>query len=343
MKLFKKVFAVLLVLLLIAGCSNDAGTDGGASSKTIDELKVVFVPSRDAQDIEKQTEPLKELLQTELAKSGYEVASVAIETMTSYEAAGEALSAGSAHIGLIPGGTYAAFYDKGVNVILASTRNGLKYDTENPQDWNTGEANENNEDIVTYYRGIIIAGPSEKGQDLAQKAKDDALTWDEVSTAKWCVSSPSSGSGYQYPAVWLNDRFEQSLPNMAENTVTTQGYGDAAAKLANEQCDVAPGYNDFRMDNDEAWVSEFGLENIWTETSIIGVTDKIQNDTVSVSAELVDDELATAIADAFINLAGTEAGAEAIKIYNHNGYQKVTDADYEGAKKVNELVKSWNE
>ena len=303
MKLFKKVFAVLLVLLLIAGCSNDAGTDGGASSKTIDELKVVFVPSRDAQDIEKQTEPLKELLQTELAKSGYEVASVAIETMTSYEAAGEALSAGSAHIGLIPGGTYAAFY----------------------------------------YRGIIIAGPSEKGQDLAQKAKDDALTWDEVSTAKWCVSSPSSGSGYQYPAVWLNDRFEQSLPNMAENTVTTQGYGDAAAKLANEQCDVAPGYNDFRMDNDEAWVSEFGLENIWTETSIIGVTDKIQNDTVSVSAELVDDELATAIADAFINLAGTEAGAEAIKIYNHNGYQKVTDADYEGAKKVNELVKSWNE
>lgn len=343
MNLFKKVFAVLLVLLLIAGCSNDAGNDGGETSKTIDELKVVFVPSRDAQDIEKQTEPLKELLQTELAKSGYDVKSVAIETMTSYEAAGEALSAGSAHIGLIPGGTYAAFYDKGVKVVLASTRNGLKYDTENPQDWNTGEANENNEDIVTYYRGIIIAGPSEKGQDLAAKAKDNALTWEDVSTAKWCVSSPSSGSGYQYPAVWLNDRFEKSLPDMQENTVTTQGYGDAAAKLANEQCDVAPGYNDFRMDNAEAWVSEFGLKDIWTETSIIGVTDKIQNDTVSVSSELVDDALAGAIADAFINLAGTEAGAEAIKIYNHNGYQKVTDADYEGAKKVNELVKSWNQ
>ncbi len=356
---------MLLVLLLIVGCANtdeptpteetdttetdtdtdETGTETDTTEEAtvIDDLKVVFVPSRDAQDIEKQTEPLKGLLQTELAKSGYEVSNVSIETMTSYEAAGEALSAGSAHIGLIPGGTYAAFYDKGVNVVLASTRNGLKYDTEDPQDWNTGEANENNDDIVTYYRGIIIAGPSAKGQELAQKAKDDALTWEDVSTAKWCVSSPSSGSGYQYPAVWLNDRFEKSLPDMADNAITTQGYGDAAAKLANEQCDVAPGYNDFRMDNAEAWVNEFALEDIWTETSIIGVTDKIQNDTVSVSAELVDEDLANAIADAFINLAQTDEGAEAIKIYNHNGYQKVTDADYEGAKKVNELVKSWNQ
>lgn len=359
MNLFKKLMAVLLVLLLIAGCSSTPTEETPETPETnettetpetdeatvIEDLKVVFVPSRDAQDIEKQTEPLKGLLTTELAKSGYDVKKVSIETMTSYEAAGEALSAGSAHIGLIPGGTYAAFYDKGVNVVLASTRNGLKYDTENPQDWNTGEANENNTDIVTYYRGIIIAGPSAKGQDLAAKAKADTLTWEDVSTAKWCVSSPSSGSGYQYPAVWLNDRFEKSFPDIEAlgNTVTTQGYGDAAAKLANEQCDVAPGYNDFRMDNAEAWVNEYALENIWTETSIIGVTDKIQNDTVSVSADLVDETLANAIADAFINLAQTAEGAEAIKIYNHNGYSKVTDADYEGAKKVNELVKSWNQ
>ena len=335
-----KLFVLLLALVLLVSCGQKTPStpetkpgETQTSEKTvIEDLKVVFVPSRDAKDIEKQTEPLKGLLTEELAKAGYDVKKVSIEAM----------SAGSAHIGLIPGGTYAAFYDKGVKVVLASTRNGLKYDTENPQDWNTGEANENNTDIVTYYRGIIIAGPSAKGKDLAAKAKENKLTWEDVSSAKWCVSSPSSGSGYQYPAVWLNDRFEKSLPDMADNTVTTQGYGDAAAKLANEQCDVAPGYNDFRMDNAEAWVSEFGLENIWTETSIIGVTDKIQNDTVSVSTQLVDDKLADAIADAFINLAQTEAGAEAIKIYNHRGYQKVTDADYEGAKKVNELVKSWN-
>lgn len=361
MDLFKKLVAALLVLLLLVGCTTgeekkeetkeaETGTKEGEKTEepkedatVIEDLKIVFVPSRDAKDIEKQTEPLKQLLIDGLKAKGYDVKAVSIDTMTSYEAAGEALSAGSAHIGLIPGGTYAAYYDKGVKVVLASTRNGLVYDDADPQVWNTGEANANNEDIVTYYRGIIVAGPSAKGKELAEKAKTDSLTWEDVSSAKWCVQSPTSGSGYQYPALWLKDKFGKSLPDMPEeNVVEGGGYGGSAAKLADESCDVAPGYNDFRMDNAEKWTNDYGLENIWTDTSIIGATEKIQNDTVSVSEKLVDDKLAEAIADAFIELAGTEAGAEAIKIYNHKGYQKVTDADYEGAKKVNEMVKEWN-
>ncbi|NLA52530.1 MAG: PhnD/SsuA/transferrin family substrate-binding protein [Alcaligenaceae bacterium] len=336
-----KLLVLLIALLLLVSCGQT--TPSGDNSKTIDDLKVVFVPSRDAKDIEASTEPLKGLLTSELKEAGYDVKKVSIETMTSYEAAGEALSAGSAHIGLIPGGTYAAYYDKGVKVVLASTRNGLKYDDVDGQAWNTGEANENNTDVVTYYRGIIVAGPSEKGQAVAAKAKEGTLAWEDVSTAKWCVQSETSGSGYQYPALWLFDNFEKSFPDMKENLVPTQGYGAAVASLANEQCDIAPGFNDIRMgDPATAWVEEYDRENIWTETSVIGSTDKIQTDTVSVSSEMVDDELADAIADAFINLAKTEEGAEAIKIYNHTGYMKVTDADYEGAKKVNELVKSWN-
>lgn len=346
-----KFIVLLLALILLVSCgqkptppAETKPSETQTTEKTvIEDLKVVFVPSRDAKDIEKSTEPLKGLLITELAKADYDVKKVSIETMTSYEAAGEALAAGTAHIGLIPGGTYAAYFDKGVKVVLASTRNGLKYDSENPQDWNTGEANENNTDIVTYYRGIIVAGPSEKGKDLAAKAKANTLTWEDVSTAKWCVQSNTSGSGYQYPAVWLNDRFEKSFRDMGDNAIPTQGYGASVAALANEQCDLAPGFNDIRMgDPATKWKDEYGLENIWTETSVIGVTDKIQNDTVSVSTKEVDDALAEAVANAFIELAKTEAGAEAIKIYNHKGYMKVTDADYEGAKKVNELVKSWD-
>lgn len=335
----RKLFALLIALVLLVSCGQTTPDTG----KTIEDLKVVFVPSRDAKDIEESTEPLKGLLISELKLAGYDVKKVTIETMTSYEAAGEALSAGSAHVGLIPGGTYATYYDKGVNVILASTRNGLKYDSENGQDWNTGEANENNTDVVTYYRGIIVAGPSEKGKDLAAKATAGSLTWEDLSSAKWCIQSESSGAGYQYPALWVYDNYGKSFPDMSDNLVPTQGYGASVASLANEQCDVAPGFNDIRMgDPATAWVEEYGRENIWTETSVLGSTDKIQNDTVSVSAEVVDEALADAIADAFINLAKTEEGAEAIKIYNHTGYMKVTDADYEGAKKVNELVKSWD-
>lgn len=326
-------------MLILTSCSSKQ--EDGKGSKKIDDLKVVFVPSRDAKDIEKQTEPIKQLLIDELAKAGYEVKQVTINTLTSYEAAGEALSSGSAQIGFVPGGTYAEYFDKGLKVILASTRNGLIYDTENPKDWNTGVANENNTEIVTYYRGIIVAGPSEKGQAIAAKVnKGEKLTWEDVSEAVWCVQSPTSGSGYQYPALWLKDNFGKTFVDMAEGKVVEGGgYGGAANKLALGQCDIAPGYNDFRMDNAKDWSSTFNKENIWTETQVIGVTDKIQNDTISVSEALVDEEFAKAIAEAFINLAKTPEGAEAIKIYNHKGYAPVTDADYEGAKKVNQLVK----
>ena len=55
------------------------------------------------------TEPLKDMLKTELSKEGYDIGEVVITVGTSYEAVGEALSAGTADIGLIPGGTYVLY------------------------------------------------------------------------------------------------------------------------------------------------------------------------------------------------------------------------------------------
>ena len=52
----------------------------------------------------------------------------------------------------------------------------------------------------------------------------------------------------------------------------------------------------------------------------------------------MSDALKTAIQEAFIEIAQTEAGAEAIAIYNHDGYQVVTDADYDGARAARDIV-----
>lgn len=57
-------------------------------------------------------------------------------------------------------GTYA-YYDKGVTLLL--TCHGLILWYKNPNDRNTGKPNDDTKDLVTYYRGIIVAGPSEKG------------------------------------------------------------------------------------------------------------------------------------------------------------------------------------
>ena len=61
------------------------------AAKTIETLKVAFVPSREPQEIITATEPLKELLKTELAKEGYDVGEVEITVGTTYEAVGEGL------------------------------------------------------------------------------------------------------------------------------------------------------------------------------------------------------------------------------------------------------------
>ena len=72
-------------------------------NKQIDTLRIAFVPSREPEEIITATEPLKQMLTDELAKLGYDVGEVDITVGTSYEAVGEALSAGTADVGLIPG------------------------------------------------------------------------------------------------------------------------------------------------------------------------------------------------------------------------------------------------
>ena len=142
-KLATMLLAGLMCVGLLAGCgqgsetqegtstestesTESAGTDAaedtaaaeetGTENKTIDTLRIAFVPSREPEEIITATEPLKQLLTDELATLGYDVKEVDITVGTSYEAVGEALSAGTADVGLIPGGTYV-LYDDGCDEI----------------------------------------------------------------------------------------------------------------------------------------------------------------------------------------------------------------------------------
>ena len=88
---------------------------------------------------------------------GYDVEEIDITVGTNYEAVGEALSAGTTDIGLIPGGTYV-LYDDGAEVILTSTRAGLSNDSENPADWNNNEPTEPTDKQTNSYRAINYCG-----------------------------------------------------------------------------------------------------------------------------------------------------------------------------------------
>ncbi len=235
-KNLKKFLAVFsLIALLAAGVVAPAVQV--SAQEEIEKLTVAFVPSRDPEDIITTTEPLKQMLIDELATLGFNVGEIEITVGTSYEAVGEAMSAGTAEIGLIPGGTFVLFSDD-VEVLLTSTRAGLAKDSENPMDWNDGQATETSEDQVTYYKSLVIAGPSEKGQELAAKINaGEELTWDDLNSANWAVMSSSSSAGYIYPTIWLGGQFDKGVSDLAQAVQSEEKVEVAASQT---QAGAAP-------------------------------------------------------------------------------------------------------
>lgn len=333
----KRFLALLSVLVLsmsmLVGC--------GSKTADNDELVVYFVPSRDPVEIQKATKPLAEMLKAELSKLGYDFEKVRIEVGTSFEAVGEALSSGTAQVGFIPGGTYV-LYDDGVDVALTATRFGLNHDSENPADWNTAPT-ENTNNKVKYYRSLVIAGPSEKGQKLAAKINNgEKLTLDDIQGATWGVSSnTTSPAGYIYPSLWLQENFGISITDL-KSKVALDNYATSLSQLASGQIDVMVTYADARLDYVDQWNSNFGrTASIWDETNVIGVTDGIYNDTISVTKDAsMTSELKEAIQQAFINIGNTEEGQKIISIYSHKGYEIGNSSDYDAEREAQKLIKS---
>lgn len=328
--------------------STDSSTSTTATSETsnkkIDTLRIAFVPSREPEEIITATEPLKQMLTDELATLGYDVGEVDITVGTSYEAVGEALAAGTADVGLIPGGTYV-LYDDGCDVLLTSTRDGLSIDSDNAKDWNDNAPTEPTTEQVTSYRALMIAGPSEKGKELAAKVNaGEALTWEDVSSANWSVANSSSPAGYIYPSLWLQENFDKNITDLP-HAVQSDSYGSAFARLASGQVDILCTYADARRDYEDEWTTEYGMTNsIWDDTAVVGVTPAIYNDTISVSktSPIMDDDFKQALGQAFINIGNTEEGKEVIAIYSHNGYQWAKSEDYDSERAAQEMIQSLN-
>ena len=332
----KKIVAMLLALVMVSALFVCGSVSAFADNQHFDKLTLEFVPSKDADVIIAGTANLPELVKAEMAKLGVDIDEVDITVGTSYDATGEAMSAGSIDIGWLPGGTYALYSDD-TDVILTATRNGLSNDSENPADWN-GEANKTlkNGPQVTFYRSLIYAAPSEYGKKLAEKVNNGE---------KLTVTAPVSR--YIYPTMWLMENYDgKKISDLSNVIPIDSGYGTAFSYAAAESIDILACYADGRNDYEASWMlptdqqDETGkqgmgrTDSIWNEMNVIGVTEGIYNDTVAISKEspFYTPELVEKLQDCFINIINTDEGKAIFDVYSHAGYAKATDADYDGAR-----------
>ena len=347
----KKLTALLLAIVMLLGCASAV-----ADNIKMDVLTFQFVPSKDADVIITGTKNLPDLIKAEMATLGYDIGEVQISVGTSYEATGEAMTAGTIDVGWLPGGTYAIYsQSKEVDVILTATRAGLSNDSENPADWN-GIDNKTlpTENQVTFYRSLIYAAPTEKGKALAAKVNaGEELTWDELNDCTWAVGNTSSSAGYIYPTMWLMDHYDgKKISDLS--SVVNLGYADAFAQAASEQVDIICCYADGRRDYEKPWnlptdqQDETGKQgmgregSIWDELNVIGVTSGIYNDTVAVTTakpEIYNPEFINALQTALINIINTEEGKAIFSVYSHTGYAIAQDSDYDAARQALTAVK----
>ncbi len=321
-------------------------SEAPAQTEEIDSLKIAFSPYADADVITASTEPLELLLQETLRAKGYDVKNIDMTVGTSYTAVGEALSAGSADLGFISGGNYVLFSDD-CDVLLTALRYAINKDSDNPADWNDGTIEENTEEMSTYYRSIILAGPSEKGQELIRKVNDgEELTWDDLNSATWTVLGPTSASGYIYPCLWLQEHYGKSISDL-DHVVESESHTTALARLAAGQADVMVSYGHIRIKNAPVWISDYaGTDEMVNQTGIIGVTEGIYNDMIAYSKAsdlMADEAFRQAVGEAFIEIAQTEEGKEIISVFSQVGYEWGDDANYDGERAAQELLKSMEQ
>lgn len=153
---------------------------------------------------------------------------------------------------------------------------------------------------------------------------DDLITTEGL---VWAYPDDLSTSGFLFPAKQLMDMGIENLDNHFQR-LRVGGHDNAMMQLVDGQADFATTFEDARDTLEE----EF--PNIHEDLRVIGYTDAIPNDTISVRSELSDD-LKQQITDAFMSLNENEEMLAIMnEIYTWDGIAVAESSDYDIVREV---------
>jgi phosphonate transport system substrate-binding protein len=257
-------------------------------------LKMAFVPSADSQKVLASGQPLADLLSQQTGLS------FTVSVPTSYAAVVEAMGANNVDIGWLAPFAYVLAHDKFQStVILASVRNGSKT-----------------------YTGQIITGVDSGINSVA-----------DLPGHKFAFVDPSSASGFLYPNAMLKQQ-GIDYKTAFSDTVFAGGHDKVVIAVYNNQVDAGATFGDSVPGDvsDARTLVVNTLPDVMDKVKVIGTTDPIPNDTVSVRAG-IPYEIVLQIQDGLVAISKTDQGKDLLKaLYGINGLAPATDGEYDSVR-----------
>jgi phosphonate transport system substrate-binding protein len=246
--------------------------------------------------------PIGDMLSRELGGTQVEVS-----VPTSYAAVIEALGANQVDVAWLAPFAYVLAHQKfEADVILASVRMGSK----------------------TYRAQIIVHADSSIQQVADLKGK------------KFAFVDAASASGYLYPSALLKENGVDPKRDLGE-TITAGGHDKVVIAVYNKQVDAGATFGDSvegGTPTEARTLVRNTLPDVMEKTRILAKTEPIPNDTVSVRKGLAPDTVAR-IRAGLLRVAASEEGKKALlDLYRADGLTEATDRDYDGLRRVAQLV-----
>jgi phosphonate transport system substrate-binding protein len=266
-----------------------AACGSSGSSGKPEKIVMGFVPSTESDKIADTVEPLRAKLAEEL---GVEVEA---NVMTNYTALVEAMGSGQVHIGFIPAFGYVQANERhDIEVILKSVRNGSG----------------------TYQAQYVV------------RADSGIETLADLEGKVWAFADATSTSGFLFPAAQLMGEFDIANTDALQteffsNAVSVGSHDNAALTVLDGGADVATTFDDVRE------VLEGDYPTIMEDLKVIGKTDPIPNDTISVISDL-DEEFVKQIKEAFLSFNDDEEMIKVMnEVYRWTGIEEASDSEYD--------------
>lgn len=310
MKIFKTVLAILMILVMGA-CTNKEAVN-------IEELRIMYAPLTEVDDILSLTRDLGYELQKEMASRGFNIAKVTITVAPSVEDAALALLENRVDLAWLSAVEYCRYSDK-LGLLAAGTLPELTVNSAKPADWNAGY--DITDEKTASYRTLIITTNREL---IAKFDAGEKLKWEDISNLTWELSeSRYSPDGFMAAAKWLSDEFGKAMTDINYLRVF-DGYRMTA--LLNGEADIAA-INGYTLLSSDSF-----------DYRIIGVTDKFAYDPLCYNSKneiLKDRRMRKVLIEVLESL-------ENMYCYKYNGIKEISDSEYKAMKKALNIIDELN-